>query len=139
MADQVFNVPELLEMILLQLPCKDLHCTARDVCKTWRAMITDSSRIRRAGAQHDVAASASSTHIYTVRTTWGTHVNVTLNPLVFCTEGRHATVSKMITAIKLGSAAAVDHQMFLTQPPKWVVVQFGMKLQGRGITQIRSV
>jgi len=43
----VFEIPELLETILLELPLKDLLLSQR-VCTTWRSLAISSIHIRRA-------------------------------------------------------------------------------------------
>ncbi|KAK4902924.1 hypothetical protein LTR27_000863 [Elasticomyces elasticus] len=137
LAARVFDVPELLEAILLQLPIRHLHCAARHVCNTWNALITRSSRIQKAlfltsGTQHDVAAYASRTRAYTIRTDVGKTANVTLNPLIFCTDVAGEEASMISAIVELGTHAAVDHKMYLTQPPTRVVVGIKVKLRGEG-------
>ncbi|KAK5710218.1 hypothetical protein LTR17_019053 [Elasticomyces elasticus] len=137
LAARVFDVPELLEAILLQLPIRHLHCTTRHVCNTWKAHISRSARIRKAlflapGTPHDVAAYASRTRAYTIRTDVGKTANVTLNPLIFCTDVAGEEASMICTIIELGAHAAVDHKMYLTQPPTRVVVGIKVKLRGEG-------
>lgn len=44
---QIFTLPEVLEMVLLGLPMKDLLLDQR-VCKTWRNLITTSSKLQQA-------------------------------------------------------------------------------------------
>ncbi|KAK5736210.1 hypothetical protein LTR17_007550 [Elasticomyces elasticus] len=46
-AQQVLNLPDLLEPILLSLPMRDL-LFAQKVCKTWKAMIDDCSSLQKA-------------------------------------------------------------------------------------------
>ncbi|KAK5680396.1 hypothetical protein LTS10_007324 [Elasticomyces elasticus] len=58
-AQAVFAVSELLEMILLQLPMKDMQ-RSQAVCKQWRGEVDSSTRIKRAlflepGTPNDLA------------------------------------------------------------------------------------
>ncbi|KAK4956572.1 hypothetical protein LTR10_006099 [Elasticomyces elasticus] len=58
-AQAVLAVSELLEMILLQLPMKDMQ-RSRAICKHWRAEVDSSMRIKRAlflepGTPNDLA------------------------------------------------------------------------------------
>lgn len=44
----IFGTPELLEMLLLNLPIKDLLVNAQRVCKKWNSTIRDSPKLQQA-------------------------------------------------------------------------------------------
>ncbi|KAK5714981.1 hypothetical protein LTR15_010397 [Elasticomyces elasticus] len=129
MAEQVFLPPELVEIILLQLPMKDLLLSQR-VCKTWKAVVESSSGIQKAlfftagNQQTTVAADRPKTNAYIgypciCYSCTKTRTSKTLNPLLFTSirdDGR-VTGLELLVDKDLHPQASC-RRMLLSQPPQ---------------------
>ncbi|KAK5710221.1 hypothetical protein LTR17_019056 [Elasticomyces elasticus] len=129
MAQQVFLPPELVEIILLQLPMKDLLLSQR-VCKTWKAVVESSPGIQNAlfftagNQQTTVAADRPKTNAYIgypciCYTCTKTQTSKTLNPLLFTSirdDGRVTGLELLVD--KDLHAQASCRRMLLSQPPQ---------------------
>ncbi|KAK4902751.1 hypothetical protein LTR27_000690 [Elasticomyces elasticus] len=120
----VFEVSELLEMIILWLPMRDMQ-RARAVCKTWKDGIDASIRIKRALFLVDGIAGDRAYDI----TVWSTDSAAAAVPIScerYCAHplfgGRDDEfgIARMHDVVKHGNRSLRD--VFLTQPPTMVAV-----------------
>lgn len=128
----VLEIAELLELILLQLPTKDL-LFAQKVCKSWHTAITTSTAIQKAlfllpGDYEDVCHDSKE-----AKTLFGEYEGYTdpmvkrvkTNPLLFdetdfrrfAGEADYTIVGDLPDHLLGSRTRAGCHRMYLTQPP----------------------
>ncbi|KAK5722115.1 hypothetical protein LTR17_014387 [Elasticomyces elasticus] len=120
----VFEVSELLEMIILRLPMRDMQ-RARAVCKTWKNGVDASIRIKRALFLVDGIA-RDRAHDITVWSTDSAAATVPIPCERYCAHplfgGRDDEfgIARMHDVVKHGTRSLRD--VLLTQPPTMVAV-----------------
>ena len=123
---RVLDVFELLEMILIQLPIKDLLTHAQRVSRTWRATVKNSTRLQRALFISPVP----STPLELIDTTYGSlwvARESNLRPITVLENPYYWSILATITyghhkAGLYAYAEASWRQMLVTQPPLSVLL-----------------
>ncbi|KAK4917190.1 mitochondrial 2-methylisocitrate lyase [Elasticomyces elasticus] len=123
MATQVLGLPELVEIILLGLPTRDL-LFAQKVCKTFKDVIDRSKSIQKAlfflpGTADDVNFNPQDIHQYD-RLGEAPQKTVVSNSLLFKLNGIFVLKSKIVRCRAQGSCA----RMLLTQPPEPAIIWY---------------
>ncbi|KAK6417935.1 hypothetical protein LTR81_008825 [Elasticomyces elasticus] len=122
-ATQVLGLPELVEIILLGLPTRDL-LFAQKVCKTFKDVIDRSKSIQKAlfflpGTADDVNFNPQDIHQYD-RLGEAPQKTVVSNSLLFKLNGIFVLKSKIVRCRAQGSCA----RMLLTQPPEPAIIWY---------------
>ncbi|KAK4953338.1 hypothetical protein LTR10_009047 [Elasticomyces elasticus] len=130
---EVLNLPELLEIILLELPTRDLLLAQR-VCITWKAAITSSPNIQRAlffrpGSAEDIYQD-SEVHIYARGGTSIAGNQLLLDKPVNLITPNHSPVIRQDTLDTNREPSC--HRMFVTQPPVALHIKFHESIYLRG-------
>ncbi|KAK5722116.1 hypothetical protein LTR17_014388 [Elasticomyces elasticus] len=115
-AQAVFAVSELLEMILLKLPMKDMQ-RSRAVCKQWRGEVDSSIQIKRAlflepGTPNDLAHDH---HVHSFD--WHSHIDRGTNGDYYALHRFFTKVRRIDDLVR-----KTEHlrHVFLSQPPTMI-------------------
>ncbi|KAK3637111.1 hypothetical protein LTR56_013843 [Elasticomyces elasticus] len=114
----VLMLPELLEIILLDLPTRDL-LFAQKVCRTWKEVINTTKSIQKAlyfvpGTLSDVHVDVDAAHQHLITSTPATAIN----PLLVATNASGGSQLYLRQEVMNAAPEASCRSMYLMQPPR---------------------
>ncbi|KAK5681210.1 hypothetical protein LTS10_006972 [Elasticomyces elasticus] len=118
-ATRVLMLPELLEIILLDLPTRDL-LFAQKVCRTWKEVIDTTKSIQKAlylvpGTTSDVHVDAAHQHLVTSTPA------TAINPLLVSTKSAGHSQLYLRQEVMDAAPETSCRRMYLMQPPREIL------------------
>ncbi|KAK4961297.1 hypothetical protein LTR10_001787 [Elasticomyces elasticus] len=120
-ANMVLMLPELLEIILLDLPTRDL-LFAQKVCKTWKEVINTTKSIQKAlyflpGTLSDVHVDVDAAHQHLITSTPATAIN----PLLVATNATGGSQPYLRQEVLRAAIGSSCQNMYIMQPPREIL------------------